>query len=203
MVGLVSVSRERIAEAATTLAHAMLNEPGGRWLFPDPVEFVDLHEAIFMKTMTHALDEGFLGAWGDPIVGVAVWVERPSIGWESRESQRSPAPPLALPEHAAARVEEFDKLLRLMRKRARPDHHLYLDSIGVLQDHRRRGVASSLLESGLVRSDARGLPCSLDTLDSNNLGFYRRRGFEIVASELLADSGLTFTSMRRVPGAVG
>ena len=190
--------RERIAEAATTLAQAMLSEPGGRWLFPDPVEFVDLHEAIFMRTMTRALEEGLVGAWGDPFVGVAVWVEQPSIGWESRESERSPVPPLALPEHAAARVEEFDKLLRLMRKQARPDHHLYLDSIGVLRDHRHRGIASALVESGLARADVRGLPCSLDTLDSSNIDFYRRRGFKVVASEPLADSGLTLTSMRRV-----
>ena len=102
-----------------------------------------------------------------------------------------------IPEHAAERIEEAGRLIRLMRKRARPDRHIYLDSIGVLPEHRGRGIATSLLEIGFAWADARGLPISLDTLDDGNVAFYQRRGFEVVATEPVVGSDLTVTSMRR------
>lgn len=198
VVKLVSVAG-RIPEAASALARAMLDEPSGRWLYPDANEFLEVYEPTFVRTMMRAMDEGRVDAWGDPFVGVAVWLERPSIGEEPPRSRATSGSSLILPEHAAARVEEFDKLLQHMRRRARPDHHVYLDAIGVLPDHRRQGVATGLLAAGFAWSDSRRLPCSLDTLDPGNAAFYRRRGFQIVASERLAGSGLTFTAMRRWP----
>jgi GNAT superfamily N-acetyltransferase len=179
----------------------MLDEPGGRWLFPDPDEFVEVNEQIFISTMGRAMDEGRVDAWGDPFVGVAVWLEQPVIGEESPRRQPSSVSSPILPEHAAARVGEFARLLQRMRRLARPDHHVYLDTIGVLPDHRSRGVATGLLRAGFTWADNLGLPCSLDTLDPDNAAFYRRRGFDAVASELLTGSDLTLTSMRRSPHA--
>ena len=189
---------DRISKAAATLARAMLDEPLGRWLLPDPVEFLDVHERLFVRTMMNAMDGGRVDACGDPFVGVAVWLERPAIGKDSSSQPKSVLSPL-VPEHATARVDEINGLLHLMRRRTRPDRHLYLDSMGVLPDHRRRGNATSLLGAGFAWADARALPCSLDTLDPDNIAFYRRRGFEVVAAEPLVGSGLTVTSMRRWP----
>jgi len=177
----------------------MLDEPGGRWLFPDPAEFLDVYKPAFANTMMSAMDEGRVDAWGDPFVGIAVWLERPATGEVTPTSQAASDPPLILSEHAAARREELNKLLQRMRRLTRPDHHLYLDAIGVLPDHRRRGVATGLLGAGVAWADSRGLPCSLDTLDQDNAAFYRRRGFQVVASEPLAGSDLTCTAMRRWP----
>ena len=177
----------------------MLDEPSGRWLLPDPAEFLDVYEQIFIRTMMRAMDEGRVDAWGDPFVGVAVWLEQPVIDVESPRSQAASGSPPILSEPAAARVEEFGKLLQRMRRLARPDHHVYLDAIGVLPDHRRRGVATGLLGAGFAWADSRGLPCSLDTLDPDNATFYRRRGFEVVAVQPLPGSDLTFTAMRRWP----
>jgi len=198
-VEVVAVAGPRIPEAAAALAEAMLDEPVGRWLFPDPAEFLDVYKPAFVSTMMRAMDEGRVDVWGDPFVGVAVWLERPVMGEESPSVQPASDPPLILTEHAAARREELNKLLQRMRRLTRPDHHLYLDAIGVLPDHRRRGVATSLLGAGVAWADSRGLPCSLDTLDQDNAAFYRRRGFQVVASEPLAGSDLTFTAMRRWP----
>ncbi len=200
LVELVSVTGVRIPEAAAALARAMLDEPGGRWLFPDPDEVVEVYEQIFISIMVRAMDEGRVDAWGDPFVGVAVWLEkRPVIGKESPRRQPTSVSSPILPEHAAARVEEFDRMLQRMRRLARPDHHVYLDTIGVLPDHRRGGVATALLRAGFTWADNLGLPCSLDTLDPDNAAFYRRRGFDVVASESLTGSDLTLTSMRRSP----
>jgi GNAT superfamily N-acetyltransferase len=197
LVDIVSVDAGRIEEAAATLALAMLDEPLGRWLLPDPVEFLEVHERLFTQTMMGAREEGRVDACGDPFVGVAVWFERPAID-EDPQPPTSDLAPL-VPEHAAVRVDEVSRLLRLMRRQARPDHHVYLDGIGVLPDHRRRGRATGLLEAGLAWADVLALPCSLDTLDPDNVAFYRNLGFEVVAAEPLEGSGLTITSMRRPP----
>jgi GNAT superfamily N-acetyltransferase len=197
VVELISVDAGRIAEAAATLARAMLDEPLGRWLLPDPVEFLAVHERLFVSTMMRALDEGRVDACGDPFVGVAVWFERPAIGKDSPRSQPTSDLSTFVPKHAAARVDEVARLLQLMRRQARPDRHVYLDSIGVLPDHRRRGYAMGLLGSGFGWANALALPCSLDTLDPDNVAFYLRRGFEVVATQPVAGSGLTITSMRR------
>jgi GNAT superfamily N-acetyltransferase len=197
-VDLISVDAGRIAEAAATLARAMIDEPLGRWLLPDPAEFLEVHERLFVTTMKRAVDEGRVDACGDPFVGVAVWFERPAIDEGSPHHPRSALSPL-VPDHAATRVDEVSGLLHHMRRQARPDRHVYLDSMGVLPDHRRRGNATGLLEAGFAWADAEALPCSLDTLDPNNVAFYRRRGFEVVAAEPVAGSDLTITSMRRWP----
>jgi GNAT superfamily N-acetyltransferase len=194
-----SVTRDRIPDAARVLARAMLDEPGGRWLLPDSDEFLDAHERLFLQTMTRALEEGRVDACGEPMEGVAVWLETPPIDEVSPGSLALLPRPPVFPEHAEARLRECDRLIRLMRRRARPDRHVYLDSIGVLPDHRRYGIATLLLEAGVAWADARALPVSLDTLDDGSVAFYRRRGFDIVAAEPVAGSDLTVTSMRRPP----
>lgn len=197
MVDIVSVGAGRIGEAAETLARAMLDEPLGRWLLPDPVEFIEVHEQLFAETMMRALDGGRVDACGDPFVGVAVWFERPSID----EDPPGPTSDMAtlVPEHATSRVDQVSRLLHLMRRQARPDRHVYLDGIGVLPDHRRRGYATGLMRAGFDWADSFDLPCSLETLDPDNVTFYRHLGFEVVAAEPLVGSGLTMTSMRRPP----
>lgn len=197
MVELITLDADRIREAAATLALAMLDEPLGGWLLPDPAEFLEVHERLFLTIMTRAMDEGRVDVCGDPFVGVAVWFERPAIETDSQGGQPTSDLSPIVPEHAVARVREVSRLLHLMRRRARPDRHVYLDSMGVLPDHRRRGNATALLDAGLTWADARDLPCSLDTLDPYNVAFYRRRGFDVVATQRLVGSDLTVTSMRR------
>ena len=76
---LVSITSDRIPEAAAALSRAMLDEPGGRWLLPDEDEFLAVHEQLYIGTMTQAMNVGRVDAWGDPLVGVALWLERPPI----------------------------------------------------------------------------------------------------------------------------
>ena len=190
------IQDDRATEAADVLARAMADEPLSRWLLPDHDEFVAVHRRLFAALIRLALDEGHVDTWGDPMAGVAVWVRRPAIESGHRRSR-----PLggsdAFPSHASARLERYATAIRLLRERARPDEHAYLDSIAVLPEFRRRGIASSLLDTGHAWADGEELPCALETETASNVAFYSQRGYVVVAEHVLPGSGLTITSMRR------
>ncbi len=199
---LIEVGHDRTAEAADTLARAIVDEPSGRWLLPDPDEFLAVHRALYAALIRLALDEGHVDAWGEPMVGVAVWLERPSIR-EARPPSTGAGTvhhlPEVFPPHATDRAERYATVIRQLRECARPDRHTYLDSMAVLPGYRRQGIASALLEAGHRWADAARLPCALDTESPGNVDFYQRRGYQVIAELPVPGSNLRITAMRR-PG---
>jgi GNAT superfamily N-acetyltransferase len=193
---MMSSQIDRVAEAAEVLAQAMVDEPLSRWLLPDRDEFLAVHYDLFVELIRLAFAEGRVDTWGDPIVGVAVWLRRPAVV-PGRRSVPSLGGAGAFPAHAVERVERFAAVLRHLRERARPDEHAYLDTIAVLPESRRRGIGTGLLDMGHAWADGEGLPCALETDTSRNVAFYTRRGYAVVAELPLPGSGLTVTSMRR------
>jgi GNAT superfamily N-acetyltransferase len=189
------------AEAVDVLARAMVDEPLSRWLLPDPDEFLAVHRGLHEALIELAFDEGYVDTWGEPIVGVAVWLHRPSLDADGSRSSAKPPQQLGgprfFPGHALARVERISAVIRQLRERARPDEHAYLDTLAVLPEYRRRGIATHLLEAGHAWADAEGLPCALDTETARNVAFYARRGYAVVAELPLPGSGLTVAAMRR------
>lgn len=79
--------------------------------------------------------------------------------------------------------------------------HWYLAAVGVRDAAQGRGLGSTLVEIGTSRADAAGLSCYLETGTDANIGYYRKRGFEIVAQEDF--DGHTITGMVRQPAASG
>lgn len=190
------IQADRVTEAADVLARAMADEPCSRWLLPDRDEFLAVHREVFTALIRLALDEGRVDTLGDPFVGVAVWLRRPAVVL-GQPPQRHLGGTSPFPAHASERVERLAAVLRQLRERARPDEHAYLDTIAVLPEARRRGIATGLLETGHAWADAQGLPCALETASRKNVAFYARRGYAVVAELALPGSGLTVTSMRR------
>ncbi len=198
-MGMMQIAHHRVPEAADALARAMLDEPSGRWLLPDEQEFLVAFRQLYADLIGLALDEGRVDAWGDPFVGMAVWLRRPALTDQpppsaGRTASRSGG---IFPAHAMDRVERFTAVIRQLHAEARPDEHAYLDTIAVLPTHRGRGIASCLLEVGHAWADEIGLPCALETATARNVRFYRHHGYAIRAESPLPGSGLHFTSMRR------
>ena len=192
---MMSSRVDRVADASEVLARAMVDEPFSRWLLPERDEFLEVHYDVFAELIRLAFDEGRVDTWGDPIVGVAVWLRRPAVV-PGRRSVASLGGATAFPAHAVERVERLAAVLRDLRERARPDEHAYLDTIAVLPESRRHGIATGLLDMGHAWADDEGLPCALETDTGRNVAFYARRGYAVVAEQPLPGSGLTITSMR-------
>jgi hypothetical protein len=57
------------------------------------------------------------------------------------------------------------------------------------------------MEAGHAWADDLGLPAALDTDAEENVAFYTRRGYVVMARERLPDSGCELVAMRRRPPA--
>lgn len=64
-----------------------------------------------------------------------------------------------------------------------PEPHWYLGTLGVDPDHWHRGTGGDLVARWLAQPDREGVPAYLETDLERNVGFYARRGFELVGEE--------------------
>jgi GNAT superfamily N-acetyltransferase len=200
-----SLTADRADEAAEALARAFApHDPLRTYLAPDPADGPRVNAVMFRLSIAAGLADGRVDVWGDPIVGVAIWLPRPAIG----EGALLPAPPVpgAYEEFGPEVVERIGRVREVMQRLraiARPDRHVYLDEVGVIPEHQRHGVATALLEAGHDWANTLGLPCALDADVEANVAFYRGRGYEVIARERVPESVLTITAMRRPFGGAG
>jgi len=194
---------DRAAEAAEVLCRVFPEFPGSDAL--EPAERGRVGALLHSRTIEAGLARGRIDVWGDPIVGVAVWMLRPALHDPApSRPPRAGGPRLSdlVSSDVMARLEAFDAVLQRLHAIARPDRHVYLDMLGVLSEQRRRGIATALMAAGHAWADGIGLPCALDTDTTENVAFYGRHGYRVVARERLPDSNRDLVAMRRDLGRV-
>lgn len=79
------------------------------------------------------------------------------------------------------------------------EHHWHLSAIGIRPDMRGLGYGRDLLESGLRRCDAGGVPAHLETSNVDNVPFYERFGFELIGIRDRPEAGPRTWLMRYEP----
>jgi ribosomal protein S18 acetylase RimI-like enzyme len=90
-----------------------------------------------------------------------------------------------------------NEIMAKLHRRLVPTPHWYLLIVAVDPELQGKGAGSALVKEGLARADAAGVPCYLETSEETNIGFYRRLGFEVVASAVLGQGGPPAWAMRR------
>lgn len=191
-----------IATATTTdaaalgevLARAFHDDPVFEWVVPDearraarlPSVFAAFAEVFVPHGETYVASDGAGGALWAP-AGIEPVPEDRAEAFGERLAA-------ALGDDAT-RALQLDELL--------DEHHpdqpcFHLQFVGVVPEHRGRGLGSRLLTTVLQRCDASGTPAHLEATSPDNRRLYQRHGFETVG-ELVLPDGPTLWPMWREP----
>lgn len=89
--------------------------------------------------------------------------------------------------------------MHIMEKYHVPEDHYYLYAIGTLDEYRNQGVATSLIQPMIERSEKDHLPIYLENTREENLSFYQRHGFKVSHEYQVGKSGPVIWGMVRDP----
>ena len=135
--------------------------------------------------------------------GVACWLPPGSTEWTFWRLLRAGMPLAIMRLGSEARRRFLDVLGHTdeLHKRLVSRPHWYLMALGVDPACQGQGIGGELIQPVLARSDEEGPPCYLETQTERNVGFYRRRGFEVVSEEEVPGQRVKVWAMLREPAA--
>ena len=188
-----STTRDDVPAVRTVLARAFADDPMMHWMFPAPrfpdaaaraealAAFLGLHVERYLT----ALDRARLVERAGEVVAAALW------RWPDEDL----ATPGRLPTTAGLLTalvgQEHAQVVAagMAAERAvRPKGpYVYLHYLAVDADHRGRGDARRLVDDGLARAAADGLPALVETTNPSNVPLYEHLGFRTVAQVPLGD----------------
>ena len=194
----VRLATEGDAEAIVrTLVRAFDRDPFVCWLVRDDAarprrmhRYMDT--ALRRVTLPHAqvwVSEGCDAA--------ALWA--PPGAWEMSLGQQLRLLPAVIEVVGARRLGTVAQGLAEVERRRPPQPWWFLALLGTDPDAQGRGLASRTLAPVLERCDRDGAVALLDTCSPDNLGFYERKGFRVMAEVDLPAGGPRCYTMRRDP----
>lgn len=170
--------RADIPALASMLATAFADDPFWLWLVGNGADAPQRMEKGFAAQLRHlALPHGLVYTAADRSAA-SLW-SLPSQ-WHLGLGQQL----RVLPDFVAA--VGWHRLLTVQRainavQRAHPAQpHYYLQVLGVSPASQGRGLGQVLLAPGLRMADQQKRPVYLETANPDNLGFYRRFGFDVL-----------------------
>jgi ribosomal protein S18 acetylase RimI-like enzyme len=192
----------RAAGALLTASHA--DYPAFRHVYPAP----DARRRALLPFMTASAADaaaigGSFGAWdGQGLVGAALWLPPAAFPWSAWRKLKATPRLLRTAMAAPGSFRAFAQIGTAAEKVHPHEPHWYLEALGVHPRGQGQGVGTGLMDLGLRRADADGLPCYLETSDPGNEAFYRRLGFEVTEPRLEhLPGGPPYLGMRRAPRA--
>lgn len=180
---MIRLGIDDIGWATELLTDAFLNEPPVPQLFGGPRR---REQAGYFMRCSCAYALLFGECYTDPgRRGVALWLLPGRTAMTPRRMYRAGmlSAPFRLGPGAFTRFMGFAGHTDKLHKRAAPMPHYYLFALGVSPSAQGRGVGGLLLRGMLGRVDAERMPAYLETQKADNVGLYRRHGFEVAAEE--------------------
>lgn len=201
---IASAGPEQRRSAAALLARAFDDDPAANLLFATSVRRISL-ERLFLAELQRrdVLVEVGISALTEELIGCAIWADGgsrrrpgPDIGGllQALALLRAPV--------AAVRMALAAPALERLGSRFAPPGAVTLVAVGIVPPLRGAGYGSSLLQSGLRRLDAAGLPCYLETVNPRSVRFHERHGFRVVG-EVTPRGSLRTLAMVREAGRGG
>jgi ribosomal protein S18 acetylase RimI-like enzyme len=161
------------ARIVSSLVAAFPRDPVLRYLFPDEKAYPEQAAAFF----GHLFDKrvGWQTVW--TIGGgaaTAIW-EPPSAGNGAADDDLAPR----LPPDALGRMRAYDQAVHAEMPTS---PFWYLGVLGTDPEYAGRQWGRAVMNCGLRRAAADGLPAYLETSKPSNVELYRRSGWEVVSA---------------------
>ncbi len=182
---------------ADVLVGAFASDPFHCWLFPDARARPARQKRLFERVLPIYERHGVVFTTDD-LDGVALWDPPREGGPSLAELSSFVVRVLPVFGRRALRVAQGMAPLAALHP---GEPHWYLSVLGTRPGRQRRGVGSSLLRPVLARCDRAGACAYLEASRIENVPYYERFGFEVVASLAMPAGGPTVYRMRRAPGA--
>ncbi len=184
---------EDVPAVRTLLARAFADDPLMRWMFPAPrfpdaparAEATAAYVGPHVERYLTALRGGLVVQRDGALTAAALW-RWPDEELATPGSLPTPAGILTAlvgAEHVATVAAGF-----AAERAVRPaGPHVYLHYLAVDAAHRGRGDARRLVDEGLARAAADGLPALVETTNPANVPLYEHLGFAVAAAVPLGD----------------
>ena len=169
---------------------AFSNDPAGRRLYPDPLQYLRFFPEFVRLYGGPAFDHASAHCVGGGR-GAALWLP-PGIH----------ADEVALDSLLERTLADADKLelfevYSLMKQHRPTEPHWFLPLIGVDPSCRGQGLGTALMQHGLLACDRDGKLAYLDSTNPSNIPFYERFGFELVAKIEIGHHPPVYPMLRR------
>jgi GNAT superfamily N-acetyltransferase len=190
-----TADRDEFPELAAVLVRAFWLDPFHRWLFPDEGLRPRRQRKLFDRILPIYARHGLVCTTEDR-AGVALW-DPPRRGGPSL---------LELLTFVVRVLPVFGARAPLVAQGMAPmatlhpnEPHWYLAVLGTDAERQRSGVGTSLLKPILRRCDDEGTSAYLEASRIENVPYYERFGFEVVAPLAMPNGGPVVYRMKRPP----
>lgn len=197
---IVPLDPSRRSEAAELLADAFFDDPLSQYIIPDESK----RRHGITRMMARCLHYGML--YGhvettEEMEGLAVWIKPKYMDFNFIRTVRSGLIFVSwlLGRSAMQRFSKANKVADRLHAKYAAESHWYLFVLAAKSGCQRRGVGTALMQHGLARIDAEGLPCYLETNTEKNVGYYLGQGFEMVEHDSIGEGNLGFWAFLRDP----
>jgi ribosomal protein S18 acetylase RimI-like enzyme len=202
---LVRAAKQDVPAIVNTLAQAFHDDPYWKYSIPNPENRRKALERLFRVSVSFAVQQGEVYASSSNFEGVAVWLppgksmktsDAIRIGWWNMFSTLY-----------FSGFQGFGRIMRVLdtfeerQKQDAPPRYWYLMQVGVRPELQSKGFGSQLLTPMLERCDREREMCYLETATPENVGFYQKRGFQIIREAPIKGGGATLWTMVRHPQA--
>lgn len=198
-VSLVPLQVTRLDPAAKLLARAMEQDPMMRYLVADDSRMLDSPLRLYRSHVRRGLRYGVVETT-PALTALGVWI-RPGLTRFSLDQvlrSRMAVGVLALGTGGAKRLLRCRAQFEQAAEQLPAGPHWTLSFLVVDPAVQGKGIGGVILRSGLVRVDADGVACVLESANERNLSLYERHGFSVVAQGRIPE-GPRFWQMYRRP----
>lgn len=190
------LSEEHIDKAADTLARAFQDDAGMVYLIPDERRRTQLLPALLRVITRYGMRHGQVYTTGDT-GAVAIWLGPDNTAPDDVKMGEVGMDEVAQlwGEDAMERHSRLIGTIDDLHSRVIPCPHYHLFFLGTAPEAWGKGAGTALIETFL--SEHNEVPCCLETLTSENVKFYKKRGFRVVGETDVPDSDVHVWAMVR------